>query len=580
MVPQKITALPGEPVTIPLGIHGFRGHQLEFLIRSRPQRGKLGPVVSTGANSATVTYTAGANAAEGGEDRFTFAVKSNEGVSAPGLVTVTIGNRPVLPQRIVVPPHLDFPTVLLGQRSTTELEISNRGGGMIEGMVTVQEPWSIRGSAEYRLGPGSTTTLTLVFQPTKAGNITGQAVLGPDPRQVVGLSGTGETPLMVMPERLLLQPKPGSQTRMATLTIENRAEDPVEVIMESGERLMIDKTAQVPGKAKVQVPVFAEAAHPARFDEKLRLRVGDWRVEVPVEAEPLPPMLKLVAGGTPTTSAMAGQPVELRAVVEHHGGVAAQVHVGVSPPFEVSERSFELATGGKKGVRISAPSLSAGPHTAVLTATALGINQRLELAVDVAEAKPAPTASVAPEARKPVRATTAETATVPALGNAAANTEFGDARDLQSSTVNWANQVGRQEFPNGMGNFVRDLTPQSAALEWPAELGSTMNLSLEERHYTLGAGGQLAVNWIPLPGITFKTGKNPVRAEMPRLEADRVYIVRVRSGADTLFTSQFKTPVKPPFIAIGWQAMTISALLIALVAVGWIRWKRRSRTNW
>jgi hypothetical protein len=473
---------------------------------------------------------------------------------------------------------------LLGRRSTSELEISNRGGGMIEGTVTVQEPWSIRGSAEYRLGPGSTTTVTLVFQPTKAGNINGQAVLGPDPRQVVSLAGTGETPLVVIPERLLLQPRPGSQTRMATLTIENRAEDAVDVSMESGERLMIDKAARVPGKAKVQVPVFAEAAHPTRFEEKLRLRVGYWRVEVPVEAEPLPPMLKLVAGGAPSAPAMAGQPVELRAIVEHHGGVPAQVQVGVSPPFEVSERSLELTAGAKKEVRISAPSLSAGQHTAVLTASTLGMNERLELAVDVAETKPTPAASVRPEEKNPVRAAAAETpvASAPAAAGTAASADSDpvDAKDLQSSTMNWANQLGREEFPNGMGNFVRDLTPQSAALEWPSELGPAVNLSLEERHYTLGPGGQLVVNWFPLPGISFKTGGNPVRAEMPRLEPDRVYTVRVRSGAGTLFTSQFKTPVKPPFIAIGWQAMTISALLVALVVVGWIRWKRRLRSNW
>jgi hypothetical protein len=146
--------------------------------------------------------------------------------------------------------------------------------------------------------------------------------------------------------------------------------------------------------------------------------------------------------------------------------------------------------------------------------------------------------------------------------------------------MNWAKQLGREEFPNGKGNFVRDLTPQSAALEWPAELGPAVNLSLEERQYTVGPGGQLEVNWLPLPGISFKTGGNPVRAEMPKLEPDRTYTVRVRSGADTLFTSQFKTPVKPPFISISWQTMTLSALFIALAVVSWIRWKGRSRPSW
>src|SRR5688572_12686182 len=86
VVSREVTVLEGDPVTIPLGIHGRRSEQLQFLVRTRPKSGKLSVITATGVNSAAIVYTPSADSSEI-EDRFTYAVRSKEGVSAPGVVT-------------------------------------------------------------------------------------------------------------------------------------------------------------------------------------------------------------------------------------------------------------------------------------------------------------------------------------------------------------------------------------------------------------------------------------------------------------------------------------------------------------
>ena len=153
VVPQSVSIRRGESVTIPLGIHGVRGGALEFLIRTPPRFGRLSAVKPLGLNSASVIYTAPAKGAVT-EDRFAFAVRSNEGVSAPGLVSIAIAEPVVLSARLVAPAELVFPAVFCGQRSAVELELANRGAGIVEGELNVPEPWSVEGIRLYKLAAG------------------------------------------------------------------------------------------------------------------------------------------------------------------------------------------------------------------------------------------------------------------------------------------------------------------------------------------------------------------------------------------------------------------------------------------
>src|SRR5207247_763058 len=107
----------GEKATVPLGIHGTRGEILEFFIRTPPSHGKLSPVKNMGMNSAVVIYTPSGRTTAG-EDRFAYAVRGSEGVSAPGLITIRFVEPVVAAAKLKAPGELEFPPVFPGQRST------------------------------------------------------------------------------------------------------------------------------------------------------------------------------------------------------------------------------------------------------------------------------------------------------------------------------------------------------------------------------------------------------------------------------------------------------------------------------
>ena len=56
--------------------------------------------------------------------------------------------------------------------------------------------------------------------------------------------------------------------------------------------------------------------------------------------------------------------------------------------------------------------------------------------------------------------------------------------------------------------------------------------------------------------------------------------VRARSGTGTLFTAQFTTKVKPPFLPFGWRGALLGGLFLLLAFLVWRWWKARRRTHW
>ena len=185
VVAQSVTVRPGETVVVPLGIHGVRGERLEFIIRSQPKSGRLSEVRAVGVNSAQVSYTAPLKGAE--EDRFTYAVRNRDGVSAPGIVSITIPVIPAQPAKLSAPETIGLPKVFPGQRATADLEIRNTGGTHIEGVASVPAPWSIEGEKHYRIGPGERVTMKVAFAGEKAGTFKADLALGPEQRRNVAL---------------------------------------------------------------------------------------------------------------------------------------------------------------------------------------------------------------------------------------------------------------------------------------------------------------------------------------------------------------------------------------------------------
>ena len=202
VIAQSLSVRPGDTVVVPLGIHGTRGEQLEFVIRSQPRFGKLSEVRAIGVNSAQVSYTAPLKGAE--EDRFTYAVRNRDGVSAPGFVNINIATPVALPAKLAVPEKIELPKVFPGQRAVAEVELRNTGGTALEGVASVPEPWRIEGNGKYQINPGTSIVLKVVFVAEKPGAFTSDIALGPQPRRNVTVKCEVEEPFVVSPASLWL----------------------------------------------------------------------------------------------------------------------------------------------------------------------------------------------------------------------------------------------------------------------------------------------------------------------------------------------------------------------------------------
>lgn len=576
VVAQEVSVTLGEPVTIRLGIHGRRTEQLEFLVKSRPKTGKLSAITTTGANSAEVVYTPPAETeAEG--DRFTYSVRSKDGVSAPGAVTVKFVEKPAPPVRLNVPDVVSFPAVAPGQRSTAVLEISNPGLVMVEGELTVPPPWSIEGSPSYRLGSKAQTTFTLVFRPEKPGSHTGEAVFGPNPRRVVALTGEAMEPFVVTPRKLVLKASERGQTRSGALEIKNQTNEARTISVVADARLLTDKTVTLPPGEKVTLPVFAEPGDGAAFLDSIRLSEGDqWRTEIIVEAEPLRRMMKLIGPSPSTIPVPAGAAPSFEVAIENEGGRPLTAQLLVNSPFRAEEAKVTLGAGEKKSVRIVAEPLPGGEHVAEVTAQTDAALQRV--AVTCVVEKPAP------PARAPVSAMPA------ALGKprsqpaslAESDDPAEDEPAERSRSVLAAPRSTRMEdHPNALGLFHREVGDDRATLAWPAKLdGGAKNLVVEERKLGLVGAGDLAMTWAPMKSARIEAGTDPRTAELTGLAPSRQYTVRVRAGEETIFTAQFTTKQEKPWLSIGWQGGVLIALSVAAIALGWRVWRNRRVSGW
>lgn len=477
VVTQSITVRPGETVVVPLGIHGARGEQLEFLIRSQPRSGKLSPVRAVGANSAQVAYTAPVKGAE--EDRFTYAVRSRDGVSAPGVVSISIPAIPVLPAKLSAPETIDLPKVFPGQRATADLELRNTGGTALEGEAGVPTPWSFEGQKRYSIGPGERVVLKVAFVAEKPGTFTADVALGPEQRRNVALKCEVEEALVVSPARLSLPSVPGDKARKAVLQISNRSEEDLAVTVTAGARLIADKKLTVPAKGKVDVSIAA--AVPSAFDEQVILQSKGWRAEIPVHAD----ALQIAAEPAPAP-----------------------------PPVPVVENS---------------------PPPVVPVANVA--------------------ASLAPEA--PV----------------------SPAKEVhQSSPLQTLGKVA--DFPNLVGKFARATSATSAWIEWPTDIAPAAGLHFQIRELSVSEADQLNVTWRDLPKVGIKESGGRLSAEIQGLMPAQLHTLRAVRGAETVFTVQFSTPAKKPFINVEWRVVFIILLIPVLAWLAWRKWKTRARSAW
>ncbi len=556
VISQTIGMKRGAQVAIPLGIHGTRGELLEFLIRTPPAHGRLSAIKSTALNSATVTYISSAKNVAA-EDRFTYAARSSEGVSAAGVITIRFFDPVIAAAKMRAPTELEFAPVFPGQRSTVEMEIANDGGGMIEGELAVPEPWSIEGLRIFKLGTGKSATFKLVFTPTQPGLRTGEAVITGTERKVIPLRASAEERLAATPALLKLTAQPGSQTRMGVLKIANRSEEDASVAIEVGARLLTDRSVKIPAHGTTEVPVFADAAQGAAFDDLVKLSSNEWKASVPVHAVAVGAILKF----STSEVSLAGHADAVAsgvAILENSGSESVTVRLDVVRPFDVDTRVVTAPPRGRVEVPISVRDAGAGIFRSTLKASGEGGSATVALVAEISE----PT-----EVRKG-ESTTETTDESRSRSEAVESAPEKDDASLIPQNV--------REIPNALGKFGHATGMNSAKLEWPASLGPLENARVEERVLSLSGSDDLQIAWSPLANVSITPGAENVTAELRGLKPGTFYAVRVVSGKDTetsvLFTADFWTPAKKPLYT---GSLRTPLLVAALCVLAYAIWRSR-----
>lgn len=562
VVSQTIAAQRGEKITVPLAIHGSRGELLEFIIRTPPAHGKLSPVKNAALNSATVIYTPSARSTAA-EDRFSYSVRGSDGVSAPGVIVLRFSEPVVMPPKLAAPNEVEFPPVFPGQRSTAELVITNEGGGFLEGEVSVEEPWSIEGIRIFKIAAKSGAVIRLAFSPTQPGVRTGEAIIGGAQRRVIALRASAGQRLEVAPALLKLTAPPGKQTRMGELKITNRSDEDATVSMEAGERLLMDRSVRIPGRHTSTVPVFADAAEGAAFDEIVKLTCKEWSANVKIHTVAVGAILKFSTDEISIKGSSGDEGAGATAILENSGGEPVTVRLDVERPFDLAARVVTAPARGRVEIPIVARSENAGIFQSALKASGEGGSASVQVKAEIAEpvqirrdARTSPPAPV-----KNVDSAPAEVATVeddsPLIPT--------EARDI----------------PNALGKFARSTGTDTAVIEWPANLGPVEDLRIEERVLSISGAEELQIGWSPMTGATITQAGGQMMAALRALKPGTLYTVRIVGGrepkdATVLFTADFVTAPKKPIFTVAKMRMPL--LAIALCVLLFAVWRARRAT--
>lgn len=286
-VPLSVEVLEGGTVQISLRVYGKQEQTTRFLIRKEPTLGKIVSMQPAGQEVWTLTYQHATplNGEPRAQDRILFAAQNEKGTSSPAEILLQISEPP---PRLEGPAPVAFGEIAAGLPSVRTLTITNAGGGVLEGTVSVEEPWSVT-PATYRLGRGERLTLRVGITPSEAREYKGRLHFSSQPEAQAPLHARASAPFLVQPASLELT---GTAARSGTLKLTNRTGAELRVGITGPNRLGLPATIVLPPRATVPLPATLAATDPAPMDETLRLGLGTIVRTVTVRAPaalPTPP---------------------------------------------------------------------------------------------------------------------------------------------------------------------------------------------------------------------------------------------------------------------------------------------------
>lgn len=556
-VPQTVVVPRDGKVQVPLRIYGTRSQTLTFLIREQSAHGTLTAPRRVGPESAVVTFTPPQDL-NVTKDRFSYAVKSNEGVSAAVDVTIEIVD--LVPQ-LIVPDTVEFPSLLLGETAERSITVSNRGGGIAEGELQVAAPWKVEGSPVYRLPSMEEAAFKIVFAPLVAGFFQGEVRFSSQIDRTTALSGIGRAPLAVRPAKLDLQRTGVDPIRAGVFQLTNHTAEPLLLTIKASERLVLSRELRLAPGEDAAIPLQVRPGDLGALEEEIRVEGGSASATLLVKAAPVAAILRAPSPVFTFGTVPAGQVSRAQFPLENGGGAPAQVRLHVPLPFSIEEGAFSIAPGGRRLVTIALAASPVGAVRAILQIESSAGRTDVPIEAEVRESASRPEIA---EARpdRPSRQREEEASPIPTSFPRPETTDDQPRKYVPAKV----SRVGTKDAD------IEWLTLGEVAKEYRAEV----------RRLSLGADRQLVISWDPFPHFSAVSGKGRMVGTLAELQAGQLYAVRVRPVAvggelgEPLFEMTFRTPPRPlSGLRLTWTRGLVLVFAICLAAVVWQRLRDR-----
>lgn len=549
-LPQSVTVARGQRVEIPLKIYGVQSEALRYLIKTRPAHGKLSEPRTVSREVSAVTYEPPPDLAVTA-DRFTFSVQNHAGVSAPVEVTISIVDEP---SRLAVAHTLEFDELLAGATAMKEIEVANKGGGLIEGDLEVDPPFKVEGRRHYHLEAGDYTYFKIVFAPSEGGLFRREIRYTSDREFVTTLVGSAQTPISAEPARIELRHGSDSAVRTGAFEIVNRTGDPLTFTLNGGARLQVPASVSVTAHGRAAIAVSTRAEDVTELEDEVRVESTGFALRVPVRAFKAGPILRLAQQNLALGRIDATRGARASVVLENAGGTTANVTAEIAPPFTLSETTFDVMPGEKKRLALIVPPGDAQRYRTWLKFKAGATNAELEVDAELVSSTGASRPS---------------------------------SRDENPETKRPAPAVDPADLPPWMPdlNIAKDIrvtgvTATTANLQWPIEFNGAAKFTAHRLMLTRDSAKELRNAWVEIPKTTF-TRQGPLWvASLTGLLPQQSQTVRIVAldpegrAKEELFRLDFYTLPRPSLP----KPSLFSTLFYALLAIGgFILWKRIRR---
>lgn len=535
-----------QPVEISLQIAGRIVEPVNFLIRKPPRHGKLSGMQRTGRNASAVLYTPDPGTGPG-DDFFSFAAQSADSpVSAPATVWVRLIERP---SALELPAEIDFGNVFLGEREERSLALRNAGGGVAVGTIRPNAPWQTRGTGAFRLAAGAESTIPLVFEPLEERDFSDSLQIGPDPKSIVRIRGSGIAPVTWPKDGLVISPTDHAKGTSA-ITFANNCAAERTLTVKFPDFLKAPKEVTIPPGGTAEMKVEIAGAPSLNYQGDIEVLSGSFHGRLPLRVFPAPAKLEVSpGGGLKLGEVQKGRPLKGRFVVRNTGGSDAPIEILAPPEILVFPNPQNLLLGGGQELAFEVQLEGNEPFGKTIRIQSRGC----------------PPVELTVEAAAPLSRSALPVESFLNIPPAAEARPVEQTPEIPPLTT--ANLVSSESH--------------EVEISWQVASPKISGFRIERRQISSGPDGRVLVEWVPWPEARVTISDSTAAARFERLPSNSFWTIRI------VPLDQNRKPCAPsPAFQIATQpskqlripAWAWALILAAPAAALFTLWRRRQRS--